>query len=41
VAQQSPPDDLVGHDYYTPAGRGGERALEDRVARLRRAVRST
>jgi putative ATPase len=41
VAQQYPPDDLVGHDYYTPAGRGGERALEDRVARLRRAVRGT
>ncbi|MBA3905306.1 MAG: replication-associated recombination protein A [Pseudonocardiales bacterium] len=41
VAQQYPPDDLVGHDYYTPAGRGAERALAERVERLRRAVRGT
>ncbi len=41
VAQQYPPDDLVGHDYYTPAGRGAEHALAERVERLRRAVRGT
>ncbi len=41
VAQQYPPDDLVGHDYYTPTGRGAERALAERLPRLRRAVRGT
>jgi putative ATPase len=41
VAQQYPPDDLVGHDYYAPAPRGAEKALAERVERLRRAVRAT
>ncbi|HEY0815542.1 MAG TPA: replication-associated recombination protein A [Pseudonocardia sp.] len=41
VAQQYPPDDLVGHDYYTPTGRGAERATADRVTRLREAVRGS
>ena len=39
VAQQYPPDELVGRDYYRPTGRGAERAVADRVERLRRAVR--
>jgi putative ATPase len=39
VAQQYPPDELVGRDYYHPARRGAERVLADRVAALRAAVR--
>ncbi len=39
VAQQYPPDELVGRDYYRPTGRGAERAVAERVERLRRAVR--
>jgi putative ATPase len=39
VAQQYPPDELVGRDYYRPAARGAERAIGDRVAALRAAVR--
>ena len=39
VAQQYPPDDLVGTDYYRPTTRGAERAVAERVERLRRAVR--
>ncbi|WP_373298406.1 replication-associated recombination protein A [Nakamurella endophytica] len=38
-AQQYPPDELVGRDYFRPAGRGGERELAERLPRLRRAVR--
>ena len=41
LAQQYPPDDLVGRDYYTPTARGSERALAERVPRLRRAVRGS
>jgi putative ATPase len=37
--QQYPPDELVGKDYYQPTGYGAERALVDRVARLRRIIR--
>ena len=37
--QQYPPDDLVGRDYYLPSGRGSERELAERVAKLRAAVR--
>ena len=37
--QQYPPDELVGRDYYRPTGRGAERALAERVPRLRRVVR--
>ncbi|GGY28017.1 replication-associated recombination protein A [Streptomyces djakartensis] len=37
--QQYPPDDLVGTDYYRPTRHGGERALHERLIRLRRAVR--
>ncbi|RJL23079.1 replication-associated recombination protein A [Bailinhaonella thermotolerans] len=39
LAQQYPPDELVGRDYYRPTEHGGERALRERLAWLRRAVR--
>jgi putative ATPase len=39
VAQQYAPDELVGRDYYTPTPRGAERALADRLERLRRVTR--
>jgi putative ATPase len=39
VAQQYPPDGLVGRDYYQPTTRGAERVLVERVPKLRRAVR--
>jgi putative ATPase len=41
VTQQYPPDDVVGRDYYRPAGHGAERAVADRLPRLRRIVRGT
>jgi putative ATPase len=39
LEQQYPPDELVGKDYYQPTQRGAERALADRVPKLRRAIR--
>ena len=39
LAQQYPPDDLVGRDYYNPTNRGSERALADRLPKLRRVIR--
>jgi putative ATPase len=39
VAQQYPPDELVGRDYYHPSGHGGERTISERLARLRELVR--
>ncbi|HEU5008989.1 MAG TPA: replication-associated recombination protein A [Jatrophihabitantaceae bacterium] len=39
VAQQYPPDELVGRDYYLPADRGAEHHLLERLARLRAVVR--
>ncbi|MDN5855211.1 MAG: replication-associated recombination protein A, partial [Actinomycetia bacterium] len=39
LTQQYPPDELIGRDYYAPTGHGAERALAERVPRLRRAVR--
>ncbi|MFL6119395.1 replication-associated recombination protein A [Actinophytocola sp.] len=39
LEQQYPPDELVGKDYYTPTGRGVERALAERVPKLRKAIR--
>jgi putative ATPase len=39
VTQQYVPDDLVGADYYQPTEHGGERAVRERVPRLRRIVR--
>ena len=41
VAQQYPPDELVGRDYYRPAGRGAEKTVSDRLARLRAIVRGS
>jgi putative ATPase len=39
VAQQYPPDELVGRDYYEPSGHGAERTIGERLARLRDIVR--
>jgi len=39
VAQQYAPDDLVGVDYYQPSDHGGERAVAQRLPRLRQIVR--
>jgi putative ATPase len=39
VAQQYAPDGLDGTEYYTPTGRGFERELGPRLARLRRILR--
>ncbi|MGH3961680.1 MAG: replication-associated recombination protein A [Pseudonocardiaceae bacterium] len=39
LAQQYPPDGLVGRDYYEPRGHGAERALVERLPRLRRIIR--
>lgn len=39
VAQQYPPDELVGVDYYRPTGRGVEREIAGRVQRLRAVIR--
>ncbi|MGV0041407.1 replication-associated recombination protein A [Mycobacterium colombiense] len=39
VAQQYPPDELAGVDYYRPTGRGGEREMAGRLDRLRAIIR--
>ena len=39
LAQQYPPDELVGRDYYQPTHHGGERVLAERVPKLRKAIR--
>lgn len=39
AAQQYPPDELVGRDYYRPTGYGHDRELEARVRRLRGILR--
>lgn len=39
AAQQYPPDDLVGKDYYQPTANGAERDIATRLERLRRIVR--
>jgi putative ATPase len=41
VEQQYPPDELVGRDYYSPAQRGAERYLAERLPKLRAAIRGT
>jgi putative ATPase len=41
VEQQYPPDELVGRDYFSPTQRGAERALAERVPKLRRVIRGT
>ncbi|MCA4131344.1 replication-associated recombination protein A [Arthrobacter sp. M4] len=39
AAQQYPPDDLVGRDYYQPTANGAEREIAARLEKLRRIVR--
>ncbi|HEY2669987.1 MAG TPA: replication-associated recombination protein A [Rugosimonospora sp.] len=39
VLQQYPPDEVVGRDYYQPTPHGAERAVAERLSKLRRAVR--
>jgi putative ATPase len=39
AAQQYPPDEVVGREYYQPTGHGAERAVAERLPRLRRIVR--
>jgi putative ATPase len=39
VTQQYPPDEVVGTDYYRPTSHGAERAVAERLPRLRRIVR--
>src|SRR6185437_14685891 len=39
AGQQYPPDELVGTDYYRPSQRGAERAVADRLAKLRALIR--
>jgi putative ATPase len=39
VEQQYSPDELVGRDYYEPTSRGAERALAERLPKLRAAIR--
>ncbi len=39
VAQQYPPDELAGVDYYHPTGRGAEREIAGRLQRLRTIIR--
>jgi putative ATPase len=39
VPQQYPPDEVLGRDYYQPSGHGAERAVAQRLPRLRRIVR--
>jgi putative ATPase len=39
VTQQYPPDEVVGRDYYRPGEHGAERAVAQRLPRLRRVVR--
>jgi putative ATPase len=39
LAQQYPPDELVGRDYYRPTRHGAERVVAERVDRLRKVIR--
>ncbi len=39
LAQQYPPDELVGKQYYEPTQRGTERALAERLPKLRKVIR--
>ena len=41
AAQQYPPDDLVGRNYYEPTANGAERDISTRLERLRRIIRGT
>lgn len=39
VAQQYPPDELAGVEYYRPSGRGAEREIGTRLGKLRAIIR--
>ena len=39
AAQQYPPDELVGRDYYRPSERGNERSIGERLGKLRSIIR--
>ncbi len=39
LTQQYPPDELVGRDYYEPSEHGAERAIAQRLPRLRQIIR--
>jgi putative ATPase len=39
LAQQYPPDELVGRDYYQPSDHGAERSIASRLPKLRRIIR--
>ncbi|WP_239157403.1 replication-associated recombination protein A [Actinocatenispora thailandica] len=39
VTQQYPPDEAAGRDYYTPTRHGAERAVADRLPKIRQIVR--
>jgi putative ATPase len=39
AAQQYPPDDLVGRNYYEPTANGAERDIATRLERLRKIIR--
>jgi putative ATPase len=39
AAQQYPPDELVGKSYYQPSQRGTEKAIGERLAKLRSVIR--
>lgn len=39
VAQQYPPDDVVGTDYYRPSTHGAEREIAGRLGKLRAIIR--
>ena len=39
LAQQYPPDELAGRDYYEPRGHGAEREIAERLPKLRRIIR--
>ncbi|GAB90369.1 putative AAA family ATPase, partial [Gordonia rhizosphera NBRC 16068] len=39
LAQQYPPDELVGVDYYRPTDHGNEREIGARLVKLRSIVR--
>jgi putative ATPase len=41
VTQQYVPDDLLGTEYYQPTDHGAERAVAERLPRLRRIVRGS
>ncbi|MFD1077786.1 replication-associated recombination protein A [Longispora fulva] len=40
VAQQYAPDEVVGRDYYQPSSHGAERAVSERLDKLRTIIRS-